>query len=286
MLAADVDLATLRYPVLVSPKLDGVRATFVEGRLLTRSLKEIPNKAVAAAFKSDYPLDGELIVGAAYGTSVFRDTVKVVSAFDAPINELKFHVFDIVYEGSFTSRLHAAHACIENSDVMVPVPHLLANNESELLRFEESVVKTGFEGAMIRDPKGLYKFGRATSREGTLLKLKRRLQAEARIIGFEEQMHNANPQTTNALGYAERTSHQANKIPTGLLGALVVRDLMTGVEFNVGTGFDIAERATIWKTKSHYLGKVITYEYLAVGVKDKPRHPTFIGWRMMEDVTV
>ena len=284
MLADAVDLSILRYPVVVSPKLDGVRATFIGGVLRTRSLKPLANRAIQL-IRSNYPLDGELIVGSPTSKSVFRDTMKIVSAHDAPINDLMYHVFDIVYEGSFRSRLHAAHASIVGSNFMVPVPHVLVENEKELLQYEEVALNAGYEGVMIRDPMGKYKFGRSTTREGALLKMKRKLQSEARVIGFEEQMHNANELKQDALGYAERSSHQANMIPMGMLGALIVKDLKSGVEFNVGTGFTADERVGIWKQRDTLIWKTITYEYLPIGVKDKPRHPVFLGWRMEEDIT-
>jgi DNA ligase-1 len=104
------------------------------------------------------------------------------------------------------------------------------------------------------------------------------------VIGFEEQMHNANEAKTNALGNTERSSHQENMIPMGVLGALIVVDHKTGVEFNVGTGFTADDRAGIWKQRDVLHGKSITYEYLPYGVKDKPRHPVFLGWRMEEDL--
>ena len=284
MLADEVNLNLLKYPVVVSPKMDGVRATFQNGKLVTRSLKPLPNKSIDPMFQSFAPLDGELIVGDPRSSSVFRDTMKIVSSFEGDIKELKFHVFDVVYEGSFKSRLYAALAAIEGNDLFVPVPHVGILNEHDLLNYEETVVSEGFEGVMIRDPQGKYKFGRSTAREGGLLKLKRRLQSEAVVMGFVEQMHNANEFKQDALGYAERSSHQENMVPANCLGALTVRDVKSHVEFNVGTGFLMEDRIEIWKNKEKYGGRTLTYEYLPVGVKDKPRHPVFIGWRMMEDV--
>lgn len=285
MLADPVDLTILQYPVIASPKLDGVRATIVSGGLVSRSLKPFANRMLAG-LQSDFPLDGELIVGAPNGKEVFRDTMKVISAHDADIKDLKFHIFDIVYEGSFTSRLHAAHAAIEGSDFMVPVPHQLIQTESELLSYEEDALNSGFEGVMLRDPRGKYKFGRSTAREGALLKLKQWVDAEALVVGFEEQMHNANELKTDALGYAERSSHQANKHPMGTLGALVVEGIkeFKDITFNVGTGFSAAERQHIWDNQSTFLRKIAKYRYRSVGIKDKPRHPTFIGWRAAEDM--
>lgn len=283
MLADAVDLSILKYPIVASPKLDGVRATIVSGRLVSRNLKTFGNKALSA-LTSDYPLDGELIVGDPTSPSCFRDTMKVVSAFDAPITDLRFHVFDMVYEGSFSSRLHAALGAIEGSQFMMPVYHVLLEDETALLTYEDTALEAGYEGIMLRDPRGKYKFGRSTAREGALLKLKRKQTSEAKVIGFEEQMHNNNPRTIDNLGYSDRSSHQANMHPAGTLGALVVQDIKSGVEFNIGTGFTAAERQDIWDSQTGTLGKVCTYEFLPIGVKDKPRHPVFKGWRAKEDL--
>ncbi len=285
MLAEDVKLGDLLYPIIISPKLDGVRATFVNGQLLTRSLKPIANKRVNEVFKTEAMLDGELIVGSPTDPAVFRNTMKVVSAHEADIKDLRYYVFDWVGVGRFSERLKDAHRIAKMSqDIFVPVPHSFVYNESQLLHAEEHCLNQGYEGLMIRDPDGPYKFGRSTQRERYLLKLKRKMTSEGEVVEVVEQMHNANEAKLDALGYTERSSHKANMIPTGVMGALVLRDLKTGVVFNVGTGFTFAERQEIWKDRPKYIGKIVTYEYLPVGVKDKPRHPVFKGWRIKEDL--
>ena len=65
MLAATVSDEPLSYPLLASVKLDGVRALVVDGVVMGRSLKPIPNKHVQRLFGHTQlnGLDGELIVG-------------------------------------------------------------------------------------------------------------------------------------------------------------------------------------------------------------------------------
>jgi DNA ligase-1 len=286
LLAADVELAKLKFPLMASPKLDGVRATFVgpNHTLLTRSLKPIPNMYVNIKLRLDHPLDGELVVGEAFGKSVFRDTMKVISSHEAPIRGLTFRVFDYVMEGvPFNKRFQRACLWCDFENI-IPVPHVDIENMDQLLLYEERMLEVGYEGVMLRDPFGMYKYGRSTANEGILLKLKRKLTSEAEVIGFQERMHNANELKTDKLGYAERSSHQANMVPMGTMGALLVRDLKTGVEFNVGTGFSDQERQQIWDCRESFLGAVASYEYLPIGVKDKPRHPCFKGWRMKQDI--
>jgi DNA ligase-1 len=285
MLADKADLKKLKYPVMASPKLDGVRATFSRTHtLVSRSLKPFPNKAIDLTFLSNRPMDGELIVGDAFSKTVFRDTMKVVMAHEADISDLRMHVFDLVTEGKFIDRFKAVRDMADYKR-LIPVPHVVVDDEKTLLIMEEEMLKLGFEGVMLRDPEGLYKQGRSTVSEGGLLKLKRMLSSEAKIVDFEEQMHNGNEATIDALGHTERSSHQANLTPMGCLGALVVLDCNTGVQFNIGTGFTHADRTNIWNLRDTYRGLIVTYEYLPVGVKDKPRHPTFKGFRDARDMS-
>jgi DNA ligase-1 len=181
---------------------------------------------------------------------------------------------------AFRDRLAEAGNYCDGKQI-IHLPHNLISNLDELLAAEEAALALGYEGVMVRHPRGPYKFGRATQREGWLLKVKRKQTSEALIIGFQEQMHNANELKTDELGYAERSSHQANLVPTGVLGAFTVRD--KGVEFNVGTGFTFQDRQEFWRKRHELIGSRITYEYLPIGVKDKPRHPVFKGFRPQED---
>jgi DNA ligase-1 len=82
MLAVDCgDVNALRFPLLASPKLDGVRAIGDRWVTKSRSLKPIPNVNVQAQFAGlPEGLDGELIVGndPQPQTRCYRRTVSVV----------------------------------------------------------------------------------------------------------------------------------------------------------------------------------------------------------------
>jgi DNA ligase-1 len=97
MLAAKADLDKLRYPLLASPKLDGVRAIVKNGVVLSRSLKTIPNERVQQLFGLEAlsNLDGELIVGSPVSKTCYTDTVSgVMRASGAPY--VTFFAFDFV----------------------------------------------------------------------------------------------------------------------------------------------------------------------------------------------
>ena len=78
MLASDAELDKLRFPLLASAKLDGVRAVVKNGVVLSRSLKKIPNDYVQSLFKHLEHFDGELIVGEPTSKTCYRDTVSGV----------------------------------------------------------------------------------------------------------------------------------------------------------------------------------------------------------------
>jgi DNA ligase-1 len=156
------------------------------------------------------------------------------------------------------------------------------NTLEELLALEQTYLSAGYEGLILRSPSSPYKRGRSTINEGHLLKVKRFSDCEATVIDFVERMHNANPLETDELGFAKRSSHQANMVGRGDLGALVVK-MADGTTFNVGTGFTDEDRSRIWSSKERYRGALAKVKYLAVGVKDAPRHPVFIDWRHKDD---
>jgi DNA ligase-1 len=284
MLSATVENAEyLSYPMIASPKLDGIRALVLPGLgLVSRSLKPIRNKYAQAQFNNPelVGLDGELILGQ-HDSTVFRRTDSAVMSFSGDHPTLRFHVFDTFQLSlGFQNRLHylQSEASRWPTNVLL-VPQLVVNSVAELLVFENDCLAQGYEGVMLRGLHGPYKQGRSTLREGYLMKLKRFADAEAVVLRYEERMHNGNTATTNALGHTERSSHKENMVGRGDLGALVVKGVngpYAGQEFSIGTGFDDAERASIWK--ADYVGKTCKYKYFPQGSKDAPRFPVFLGW--------
>jgi DNA ligase-1 len=295
MCASHHDPKTLKFPVYASPKLDGIRCFIQGGRALARSMKEIPNVRVQEAL-AGLPdgIDGELIMGNPTdrdekGRSVAFRRTSVVMRDDEPIVGLVFYVFDhagIGKDEPFKDRLKAATAAVKKSrsQYIGLVAQALISDLEELYEHEAGALSLGYEGLMLRDPNGPYKEGRSTSREGWLLKVKRFKDSEAEVLGMEELMHNDNTATTNERGRTQRSTIASGLRPGGVMGALLVKDVKSGVEFSVGTGFDDEEREAIWKNQSRYIGRIVKYKYFPVGGKDKPRHPVFLAWRDRRDM--
>jgi DNA ligase 1 len=287
LLAAEADVGSLRYPLMASPKLDGVRAIVINGVVMSRSLKPIPNKCVQRLFGHLTHLDGELIVGSPTSPSCYRDTMSGVMTVDGD-PDVWFYAFDHIGmpHTAFATRYN--WITVEDFPTrVIPVWHHTITDEVQLISYEGNMLLAGYEGIMLRDPKGPYKFGRSTAREGILLKLKRFADMEAVVIGYEERMHNANAATINALGNTERSSHQENLIGRGDLGALHVRGIngpYKGVTFSVGTGFTDGERARLWAYRKNLIGTIRKIKYFPLGSKDAPRFPVDLGPRSEIDV--
>lgn len=286
MLAAEADLSKLRFPLIASPKLDGVRALVKDGVVLSRSLKPIPNKHVQKLFGRPEleGLDGELIVGSPTDPQCFQNTSGAVRRAEGE-PDVTFYIFDYHDMGSPYYQRHASlfHPDIhrEGSGVVLHLGEKMPGPGS-LALYEEWALEQGYEGLILRDPNSPYKFGRSTVKEGYLLKLKRFKDSEARVLAVEELTHNANEATTNELGRTERSSHKANQVPMGTMGALHVEDLHTGQRFRIGTGFTQEQRAWWWKYRDQLTGDTnsfVKYKFFPVGVKELPRHPAYLGLR-------
>jgi DNA ligase-1 len=288
MLAATPEsLADVKFPVYASPKLDGVRAIVMEGTVFARSLKELPNKNIQKAFgvPTMEDLDGELIVGNPTAKDVYRKTVSIINSKDKPIDGAVFYAFDVIDTNgtTFEDRLKAVrlrvNIALGHKIEIIGLPHVLLNNERQLRDYEEFKLGEGYEGLILRSPKGLYKFGRSTVTEGGMLKLKRFVDGEAEIVEVYEEFENQNEAVTNALGRTERSSAQAGLKAKGTAGGLTVQDCVSKKQFSIGTGFTAEQRKWFWKNRSAVVGQIVKYKHFPIGAKDLPRHPVYLGPR-------
>ena len=291
LLAATLeDVSTLKFPVLATPKLDGIRVLKVNGKAVTRKFKPIPNTYIRELLEKHLPdgVDGEIMT-----PGTFNDIQSKVMSFDGE-PEFTFYAFDYVkdsltkpYKDRMLDMVNVLEPVVRDSilpfsiNLLTPV---LVRTVEELLELESQCLEHGFEGVMIRQPDGKYKCGRSTPKEQILMKLKRFMDAEARVIGFEEKLHNDNIQETDEFGLSKRSSKKDGLKPANTLGSLIVEDVKSGVKFGIGSGFDDALKQEIWTHRKKYLNKLVKYKYQSVGVKDAPRFPVFLGFRSELDM--
>jgi len=280
-------LERLRYPLLASPKLDGIRLLcHPEKGPVTRKFIPLPNHYTRKLLGHEVYryLDGEIIMLDSSGKPLpFNSIQSAVTTF-AGEPQIQYWVFDYFAhpDEDFKSR-YSALTCNDWGEEEDPhgiikvVEHLVVNDADEVRELASKWINDGFEGLVLRDPNGVYKSGRSTFKEQGMVKYKEFTDAEGVIIDFEELIHNQNEQERDEFGLAKRSSEKVGMVPAGTLGALILQT-QWGV-LRVGTGFDAGLRDDIWANRGTYLGRTVTFKYQTHGMQDLPRFPVFLRFR-------
>lgn len=276
----------LRYPVLATLKKDGIRALRLDGSLLSRTRKPIPNRSIR---------ERSLVMPGGFDMELWNPDLRydeiesiVMSREHPRSDEIQFHVLDwfsLVYDYEYRTRyIQSMPQEWNEHGVRFEIPVRCNVAEELFSHFQWSENMEG-EGICFRLPNSPYKQGRSTLKEQYLVKLSRYHYSEATIVGFVEQMENGNSQTTNALGLSERSSHGENMIGKNTLGALLCQ-LPSSETITIGTGVGLtnALRREIWHNQNKYLGLTIKFKHKDHGQKILPRSPVFVGFRSAIDL--
>jgi DNA ligase-1 len=276
------DITKLVYPLLATPKMDGIRCLMINGKAVSRKFKLIPNKHIRATLEmtcNSMQLDGEIMIE---GRS-FNDLSGDVRREDGR-PDFYYAVFDFVTTLSepYEQRMRNLAKLVLPACCRKILPQLIGTVEA-LQDYEQEQIALGYEGVMVRSPNSPYKCGRSTENEGYLLKIKRFCDDEAVIVGYEEEMENRNAATRDAFGRTERSSHKHNLVGKGTLGKLTCK--IGEIEFGIGTGFDAATRIKLWKERHQLIGKTVTFKHQPSGADEKPRFPVFLHFRDNYDMS-
>lgn len=279
----------LRFPLMASFKLDGMRCTAHNGVAMSRTMIPFPNRFVQEYFKEHAlhlnGFDGELIVGKPYGEdTMYRCTSGINSQGGEP--DFTWWVFDRFTMDGYTAQARSkqVEAAIEiMADMGLRVRSLQQHWVTcieELQDLYEQAIEYGYEGLILKNPNGLYKNGRASIKSGELLKWKIFIHRECRIIAVVQGQKNLNEDKRSNTGYAKRSTAKAGKVLVEEVGSFLVQCLETGVTFNCGPGvLTDPQLADLWKRRIEITDAVFTYKSQKSGVKDKPRFPGFHAWR-------
>lgn len=290
------DINTVDYPVIISPKIDGIRClVFSDGRVLSRSLKPIRNEYIRGKLEelaSKLPpntfLDGELVAG-----DNFQDCSSgIMSIKGEPL--FGYIVFDYVEEDNmgkpyaerFVQLGPLVHSLPEEVqsllDKVVLFGSTVVHTPEELQEKTQQFLEAGYEGSIIRSKSGKYKTGRSTLKEGICGKIKPFADAEFKVVGYKQKEKNNNVKETNELGLSKRSSSKEGKELVEELGALTVA--FGDSTFDVGSGFTQEQRETLWEQRDTLIGMLVKVKYMDYGIKTKPRHPVFLGLRSEDDL--
>jgi len=280
--------------LLASYKIDGIRCIFKDGEMLSRALKQFPNNQLWTRFMDlaifaknrNILMDGEL-----YSPSIsFNELSGIIRQLDCPLPEdLTFNCFDIVEDNLFEMQFHNRIMLLDslgfNSKYFKTISQWSVFSPKEVEDLFENALANGFEGLILRDPNGYYKFGRGTVKEGLIYKLKPFVTFDAKIIGIlQGTIVDPNAEKTiNELGYSRTSKLKEDRLPSGRASDFVV--LYEGKELKVSIAMTNEEKEEIWKNKEKYIGKMIEYKGMKIGMKEDglPRHPVFLRFRQDKD---
>ena len=253
----------LVFPCHIQPKLNGQRLMIdKDGNAWSKQGEplRLPDHwtGVKEVAKKYAGLDGEIYAGLD-GMSLQQ----IISAFRKPnadTPKLQLWVYDIPL-GHLTYLLRQAYLyeideTYTGEDIAVVQPSVV-NNWDEAVEIAKEYVEEGYEGAMLRNLKGYYEFGK---RSYDLQKLKFRQSAECVVVSVTK-----------------------DKNEDGVLLCQAINGKQTGVQFECLMRKDADPDVNYRKYSNALLliGKAVTYEYEELSDKGVPTKPVAVGVREM-----
>jgi DNA ligase 1 len=278
---------TQKFPYYLSEKLDGIRCIVFGGVAYSRSLKRIPNMSIQAYV--NYwanvleGLDGELIVGDKNAPDVFNQSTSGVMRIEGE-PDFTFWVFDRFMTGGelYTSRIGKIPQNLP--DRVKFLPQFYVETQEEVDKYEADFLATGAEGVMLKNPHSTYKCGRSGTKNPELQKVKRFVDNEFEIIGWEPKYTNTNAATVNELGRTARSTAKDGMVTLDTMGSLILRT-SKGDTFSCGSGMTDAIREDLWERRETLMGQLAKVKYFDVGNGyNVPRFPVLVGIRHKDDL--
>lgn len=275
----------ISFPCYGQPKINGFRCVAKlknvivdKGTLLERTekkviftsklgleyniLEHIENEFRVEDFRSvdelyDVIFDGEMYI---HG-EILSEISSAVRKRNSKTSKLQFHIFDIavpnVSQKDRMELLNLLKLILEsqskNNSIKI-VPNIIINNNEEAQAFCNKCISEGYEGAIFRDMKATYQFGK---RPQTMVKLKRTMDKEYHIVDI------IGGEVTKDLGIFVCTTEQ-------------------GLRFNVTPNGTEEQKREYLSNKQKYIGKQITVVFHEYTKDNKPFHITDVTLRDYE----
>jgi DNA ligase-1 len=246
MLAYEYTKEPLVFPVYVQPKLDGIRCLVYQkdGQWVFQSRNHTvfqPFPHIEQRLPKGYILDGELY---RHGLD-FQTITSIVRKKNHPdLSQLQYHVYDVIMEGSFEERYQKLLGLKD----LVLTETRMAHSIEDIEKYHGDCVERGYEGIMIRNPKGLYKQARSKD----LLKYKHFKTDEYQVVG-----------------------HTVGKDDIAIFECLT-KDKTFGVMMKA----TMEQKKEMLTHIKDYYGKWLTVKYQELSKDGIPRFPIGVGWRI------
>jgi len=289
-----ITIEQIKMPVMTSYKLDGIRCIFKNGEMLSRSLKQIPNKQL----DENIILDGEIYSEKMTFQQIIHyvmtedmasaKSIKKNEKIDYPPEDLMFYCFDIVenenFDMSFDERnlLYDKYG-LDNQKYIKKVCQKTIYTEEILKNMFDKALKEGYEGLIMKNPYSKYKCGRYTVKSGDGYKMKPYRTFDAQIIGVE-QATVVNPEaekTINELGQSVTSKKLGDRIPIEKAAGFCV--MYEGHELKTLLKLNDDQKERVWRNRESLIGRWIEYKGMMIGAKDVPRHSVFLRFRKDKD---
>lgn len=236
----NLDLSRYWY----AEKLDGVRGYWNGTQLLTRQGHLIHAPEWFVRDLPNIPMEGELWIS--HGRFAELSGIVRQKEPDERWRLVSFNLFDLPKNiGSYKDRRSQLELLVQ--DIQQPhirsIPVNPIVSVAELKQILRLKMNEGAEGLMLYDTTAIY----MPNRNNGLLKYKLYQDAEAYVVGYNAGKGRF----------------------TGAMGSLIVEN-MQGVRFNIGSGFDLADRRN-----PPPIGSIITYRYNGLTKHGKPRFARF-----------
>lgn len=255
----------LAYPCYAQPKLDGVRCLARrQGDVVTlysrkgKVLDLVPhiNKALLEVLEDGQCADGELYT---HGWD-FQKIISAIKKTNKNTPGIEYHIYDLPDMNDrskpFVERFNsdARSKIFEAPHCLVTVHTPIIRTEEFLMSYEDACCKEGYEGIMARNADSLYLFG---YRSVDLLKVKRFLDAEYKVVGFTD----------------------GTAVEKGCL--IFICETEEGRNFRVRPTGSHEERKSMFANGESYIGKMLTVKFQELSNDKVPRFP--VGLHIRED---
>lgn len=263
-LAWDEAKHRIKWPQLIQPKVDGVRALLdlQQGRVTSYAGKPLLNlrdallRAKQWADSSWVSLDVEVMVN-----NDFTDTVRYLRSKTVPqdLQDAKVTLWVLDLPASPLTqqqRIEALELRGDTDDGAIRIPETRSVADEKAARELYNTYRTqGYEGAMLKAPEGLYKAGK---RSHLWIKMKPEDTGDAKVLGVHEAI-------------------SAEGLALGRVGSLVCEDECGRVVNIGGMDHDLAE--AWFANPDMIVGRWVEFSFMERTSKDSYRHPRFVRVR-------
>lgn len=241
-----------------------MRAYWDGENLLSRQGKELN---APLSFTKNFPkfaLDGEL-----YAKELKFEEIQATVMDKLPDEKawqrLKFHIFDVPEaSGGLLDRLEILAKFLKNepNHNLIIIKQIKMRDNAQFLKFAESIIVKGGEGAVVRDPNTPYE----RKRSKNALKFKKFKDAECEVVSINK----------GSGKYAKATGSLTCKAIGSKEDKEKAGEPKAGTIFKIGSGLSDKNRQDPQK-----IGSIITYKFQNLTANGKPRFPIFL--RVRED---